>query len=88
MVDILQMHFHESKIVCFDCNFTEVCSQMSNQREVNTDSGNKRRAITWFNAYLIHWHAAALTFVFVNIGSGNGLSSVRHQARNQINADQ
>ena len=53
------MHFVEWKVLNFDSNFTEVSSQGSNWQYVSIGSGNglapnRRQAITWTKAYLVH----------------------------------
>ena len=58
------MHFHEWKLLYFDSNFTAVCSQGSTQQLVSIGSGNglapnRRQAITWTNAYPVHWRIYA-----------------------------
>ena len=59
-----QMHFHEWGVLYFDQNFTKVCSQWSNWQypSIGLDNGlapNRRQAIIWTNADLIHWRIYA-----------------------------
>ena len=59
-----QMHFCAWKVSYFDHNFTEVYSWGTNwqQPSIGLDNGlapNRRQAIIWTNAYLIHWRIYA-----------------------------
>ena len=54
------MHFYDRKILYFNAYFTEVCSYRSNRQQssIGSDNGlvlNRRQAIIWTNADLIHW---------------------------------
>ena len=54
------IHIREWKILCFDWNFTEVCSLGSNWQctSIGLDNGlapNRRQVIIWTNAGLIYW---------------------------------
>ena len=58
------MHFHEWKVLYFDKNFTEVCSQWSNWQypSIGLENGlvpNRRQAIIWTNADPIQWRIYA-----------------------------
>ena len=58
------MHFREWKILYFDCNFTDVCSQGSNWQSssIGLDNGlapNRWQAIIWTNADPINWRIYA-----------------------------
>ena len=55
-----QMHFTEWKWYNYDSRFTKICSPESNSPQVSIGSGNdlvlnRRKAIAWTNAYLVHW---------------------------------
>ena len=61
-------HFHinflMSKLLYFDSNFTEMCSQWSNWQQTSIGSDNDlapngRQAIIWTNDALIHWRKYA-----------------------------
>ena len=67
-----RVHFHEWKVLYFDSNLTEVCSKGFNWQYisigslnwVSMGSGNgsspvRRQAITWTNAYPVHWRMYA-----------------------------
>ena len=61
---IFHMLFLDWKVLYFDSNFTEVCSQGSNwqQPSIGSDNGlapNRRQAIIWTNVDPIHWHIYA-----------------------------
>ena len=58
------MHFREWKILYFDYNFTDVCSQGSNWQSssISLDNGlapNTWQAIIWTNADPINWRIYA-----------------------------
>ena len=60
-----QMHFHELKVVYFDSNFIEVCSQWSNWQYVSIGSGSgmvpsRPQAITWSNTDPVPWRIYAV----------------------------
>ena len=59
------MHFHEWKLLYFDSNFTEICSQVSNWQYVCVGSGNglapnRRQANIWTNAGPVYWRIYAV----------------------------
>ena len=58
------MHFHEWKVLYFDSNFTEVCSQESNEQysSIGLDNGLapiRLQAIIWTNEDPVHWRLYA-----------------------------
>ena len=58
------MHFPEWKVLYFDWNFIELCSQRScwQQPKIGLDNGlvpNRRQASIWTNADQIHWRIYA-----------------------------
>ena len=71
-----QIHFLEWKLLYFNSNFTEVCSQKSNWQyaSIGSDNGmapNRRQAIIWDNAVPIHWR------IYAALG-GEELTAVAH----------
>ena len=58
------MHFHEWKVLYFDLNFIEMCSQGSNWQQVSIGWGNglalsKRQASTWTKDDPVYWRIYA-----------------------------
>ena len=63
-----QVHCHECKVLYFYSNFTEVCSWGPNHnsallRSWNGMAPNRRQAIAWTNAYLVHWRVYAALYI-------------------------
>ena len=59
-----EMHFHDRKVLYFDSNFTEFCSQGSDWQYASNGSGNglapnRQQATTWTNANIVHWRIYA-----------------------------
>ena len=59
-----QMHFLEWNVLCFDSNFTEVCSRRSNLQCDSLVFGNglapnRQQAINWTDADTVHWRIYA-----------------------------